>query len=199
MRVYARARASLALGLPIQCHRHISTEPPPPGGTRDWLSPEPAPPPPGPPSLSRAPINQPRGCQSPGCCSPRRPAARAAATAIASPGRGRGSRPRRLGVLPGLRKQSAVSFRRGRGGVIIPQWSPPSSSRGAQCTSSYLVHLPGAFPQQARYPRTVMRLGCCTERGALLPLARNVLVSAVLLGGSRITFIIFFQHPLPNR
>lgn len=57
--VCVRARASLALGLPIQCHRYISTEPPPPspppppGGPGDWLSAASAPPRPrpGPPLI----------------------------------------------------------------------------------------------------------------------------------------------------
>lgn len=96
----------------------------------------PAPPTPGPPSLSRAPINQPRGCQSSGG-SPRPPAAPAAATAIAAPGPGRGRWP--SGSRPGLCKQSAISFRGpglgsertglgkgGWGGAATAHRSPPS-------------------------------------------------------------------------
>lgn len=88
-----RARASLALRLPIQCHRHISTEPPPPPHPQlpRLAQPRagPAPPPPGPPSLSRAPINQPRRCQSSGG-SPA-PAGRCHCLCSSRPRRGPGS------------------------------------------------------------------------------------------------------------
>lgn len=146
MRVCARARLARARSPHSMSptHFHGASAPPPrspaPQPPRHprlaQLAAGPAQPTPGPPSLSRAPINQPRGCQSSGG-SPRPPAAPAAATAIAAPGPGRGRWP--SSSRPGLCKQSAISFRGpglgsertglgkgGWGGAGTAHRSPPS-------------------------------------------------------------------------
>lgn len=159
--VRARAPRSRSLGLPIQCHRHISTEPPPrprpppaapaTGSVRSRPRPAPGR---APPSLSRAPINQPRGCQSSGGSRARRRRGRvplplqlrAGPRALASPLRG-----------SARSKQSAISFRgpgrgsertgRGNGGVGVepqlPTGLPRASAAALDGTSSHLLHLPG--------------------------------------------------------
>lgn len=185
MRVCARARLARARSPHSMSptHFHGASAPPPPNlrGTRDWLNSQPAPPSPrrGPPSLSRAPINQPRGCQSSGG-SPRPPAAPAAATAIAAPGPRRGRWP--SSSRPGLCKQSAISFRGpglgrertglgkgGWGGAGTAPRSPPSK-QFLQCrvyfftpsSSSRLLFPESQAPSEHRGTQMVR------EQGALL-------------------------------
>lgn len=121
MRVCARARLARAPSPHSMSPTHFHGASAPPRHPR-LAQPRagPAPPPSGPPSLSRAPINQPRRCQSSGG-SPRPPAA---ATAIAAPGPGAGA------GLAALRLgNSAISFRRPGLGESAP--APGRDGRGA--------------------------------------------------------------------
>lgn len=148
----ARARSPHSMS-PTHFHGASAPAPPPPapaapatGSARS----RPRPSPPGPPSLSRAPVNQPRGCQSSGG-SPRPPAARAAAPAIAAPGPGRGRWPGGSRAGAGLCKQSAISFRgpglrSERAGFGTGRWEwrrhcpPVSPEHAAPAAPNVLLH-----------------------------------------------------------
>lgn len=120
-----RARAPLAPGLPIQCHRRFSTEPPPPAAAATGSArsrPRPAP--------ARAPLIE-RGAHQSASRLPvpgRLPAPAGSGSAIAARGPGRGRCRRRL-AAPGLGKQSAISFRGPGPGSQAPRGRERGSGR----------------------------------------------------------------------
>lgn len=172
VRVCARARAPGSHSVsPFNVTDTFPRSPRPPNRTRDWLGPEqgPAPPPPGPLSLNRAPINQSLCCQSADGF-PRQSAARAVATAIAAPGRGRRRWPRpwlagfgevntvrypsaargtaaRLAILRALLKDGCGGA---DAGVSIPHPNPSPAASGL-LLQTQLVLFP---PKPGRRPRS---------------------------------------------